>query len=197
MSNRTAELPSLKGLSYLVREIRYDEFSRQGLGIALVSGYGWFGQPQPMQYWVGLPIALLGLAVRMYASGYIIKNKKLASTGPYAVVRHPLYTGNILVLIGMCLTSGLWWSWLVGVLFLWAYYPPAIEYEDRKLHRIFGAAWEAWSSGVPALVPRDLSVGGLAAGDWSFTKSLRQNAEPLVIVWVLFWLYWLWRQLPQ
>jgi protein-S-isoprenylcysteine O-methyltransferase Ste14 len=97
----------------------------------------------------------------------------------------------------MCLTSGLWWSWLVGVLFLWAYYPPAIEYEDRKLHRIFGAAWEAWSSGVPALAPRSLSVGSLAAGHWSFTKSLRQNAEPLVIVWVLFWLYWLWRQLPQ
>ncbi|SVE42317.1 uncharacterized protein METZ01_LOCUS495171, partial [marine metagenome] len=120
MSNRTAELPSLKGLSYLVRELRYDEFSRQGLGIALVSVYGWFGQPQPMQYWVGLPIALLGVAVRIYASGYIIKNKELASTGPYAIVRHPLYTGNILLLIGMCLTSGLWWSWLVGVLFLWA-----------------------------------------------------------------------------
>ncbi|SVC12554.1 uncharacterized protein METZ01_LOCUS265408, partial [marine metagenome] len=51
--------------------------------------------------------------------------------------------------------------------------------------------------GVPALVPRNLSGGGLAAGDWSFTRSLRQNAEPLVIVWVLFWLYWLWRQLPQ
>jgi len=197
MSNRTAELPPLKGLPRLLRELRYDEFSRQGAGIALVFVYGWFGQPQPLFYWIGLPIALAGVAVRMYASGCIIKNRELATAGPYALVRHPLYTGNILVLVGLCLASGLWWSWLVGAVFLWLYYPTAIEYEDRKLHGLFGTEWEAWSGRVPALVPRALPLKSLAAGDWSFAKSLRQNAEPLVVAWVLFWLYWLWRQLPQ
>lgn len=197
MSNRTAELPPLSGARNLIRQMRYNEFSRQALGILLVAVLGWFGGPLPAPFWVGCGVAVLGLVIRMFASGYIVKNKELATRGPYSLVRHPLYTGNILVLIGMSLASGLWWAWLMGFLFLWFYYPPAIEYEDRKLRRLFGNQWENWSARVPALMPRSMALGELASGGWSFAKSLRQNAEPLVVAWVLFWLHWLWRQLPQ
>ena len=197
MSNRTAELAPLRGARNLIRQMRYNEFSRQALGILLVAVLGWFGSPLPAAFWVGFGVAVLGLVIRMFASGYIVKNKELATRGPYSLVRHPLYTGNILVLIGMSLASGLWWAWLLGFLFLWFYYPPAIEYEDRKLRRIFGNQWENWNARVPALMPRSMALGQLASGGWSFAKSLRQNAEPLVVAWVLFWLNWLWRQLPQ
>ena len=44
MSHRTEELKKLSGLSHLIRELRYHEFSRQGIGILLVSVFGYFAQ---------------------------------------------------------------------------------------------------------------------------------------------------------
>ena len=69
-------------------------------------------------------------------------------------MRHPLYTGNILLVVGFALAGSRWWGIPLALFFFWFYYPTAIEYEDRKLHRIFGAAWEQWSARTPALMPR-------------------------------------------
>ena len=80
--------------------------------------------------------------MRLYASGFIVKNQELATDGAYRFVRHPLYTGNILLVVGFALAGSRWWGMPVALFFFWFYYPTAIEYEDRKLHRIFGAAWE-------------------------------------------------------
>jgi protein-S-isoprenylcysteine O-methyltransferase Ste14 len=87
-----------------------------------------------------------GSLLRVYASGFIVKNKQLATDGPYSLVRHPLYTGNLLILIGFTAACARWWAPLVAVAFWWFYYPVAIQYEDRKLQRIFGEAWERWSA---------------------------------------------------
>jgi len=196
MGHRTAELPPLSGLPHVVRELRYNEFLRQGLGLGLVVIYGWFSQPLPLLYLVGTVVTLIGLAVRLFASGFIMKNKVLATTGPYSVVRHPLYTGNVIVLIGLCLANGTWWSWFVGGFFLWFWYPPAVEYEDRKLRRYFGETWEVWSGATPPIIPRTIAIRmDPEQGSWSLGKSMRVNAEPLVVVFVLFWLYWIARQL--
>ena len=83
--------------------------------------------------------------MRLYASGFIVKNQELATDGAYRFVRHPLYTGNILLVVGFALAGSRWWGLPLALFFFWFYYPTAIEYEDRKLHRIFGAAWEQWS----------------------------------------------------
>jgi len=196
MGNRTADLPELKGLPHLIREARYSEFSRQVIGILLVAVYALWAKPSVELFWPGAVIAVLGILVRLYASGFVMKNKELATVGPYSLVRHPLYTGNILMLIGFCLANGMLWPWAVGLFFLWFWYPPAITYEDKKLNKIFGAAWEDWSARTPALIPRGLIPQSGAGTSWSFAKSMRQNYEPVIVVYALFWLWWLWRQLP-
>lgn len=195
MSNRTADLPELTGLAHLVREARYNEFSRQAIGIVLVAVYAVWSAPVAWLFWPGALAALLGIGVRLYASGFVMKNKELATSGPYAFVRHPLYTGNILMLIGFCLANGQLWPWLVGAFFLWFWYPPAIAYEDKKLEQIFGDSWRAWSAQTPALVPRSLNGRSSADTGWSFAKSMKQNYEPVIVLYSLFWLYWLWLQL--
>ena len=81
-------------------------------------------------------IAIIGLMIRLIASGYVLKNKELSTTGAYSYVRHPLYTGNLILLIGLAIINGLWWSFFVGFLFAIFYYPAAIEYEDRKLKAV-------------------------------------------------------------
>ncbi len=189
MANRTADLPPLPGLPGLVRALRHQEAMRQGLGLALMPVLAWFSRPTPLLFMAGALIVVLGCLVRVYASGYIVKNQQLATDGPYALVRHPLYTGNLLVLIGFTLACGQWWAPLVAIAFWWFYYPTAIEYEDRKLHRIFGAPWEQWSRTVPAVIPRGFRALGPAS--WSFMTSVRQNAEPVVIAFTLICIGWI------
>jgi hypothetical protein len=193
MNRRTRDLPPLPGISGIVRDMRYNEIGRQGLGLVIMAVYSVLADPQSMLFVVGAVLALSGMLVRLYASGYIIKNQKLATDGPYSLVRHPLYTGNLLMMIGFTFISGLWWAILLSALFWWLYYPTAIEYEDRKLHGIFGEDWEQWSRTVPAVIPVSLKLR--AADSWSFKTSLSQNAEPLIVIYTLGLLYYVSLQL--
>jgi len=193
MSRRTADLPPLTGLPHLIREMRYNEFFRQGIGLLLIPVFVLLGNPTPIGFMVGGGIALIGMLVRLYASGFIVKNKELATNGPYSLVRHPLYTGNLLMMIGFTFACGQWWALLASAAFWWIYYPVAIEYEDRKLHSIFAEAWEAWSRTVPAVIPRRLQIR--EGGQWSFETSWKQNYEAVIVIYTIFWLVYLGRQL--
>jgi protein-S-isoprenylcysteine O-methyltransferase Ste14 len=77
-------------------------------------------------------------------------------------------------------------------LFFWFYYPAAIEYEDRKLRRIFGAAWEAWSARTPALMPRlgNLAPAGANDRTWSLAVSSKRNGELVFVVFALICVAW-------
>ena len=186
MSHRTEDLKPLSGIAHIVRELRYSEAARQGLAVVLILVYALTSRAGTLAAAVGMSLALVGMLVRLYASGYIMKNKELASSGPYALVRHPLYTGNILLVIGFAIANSSLWALPLAVVFFWFYYPTAIEYEDRKLHAIFGEAWQAWAARTPALVPRLGNAGAMGGGQWSLAKSLRKNGEILITVFVLF-----------
>ena len=200
MSNRTNDLPKLSGIKHLIREMRYHEFSRQSIGIILVSVFCFETSPDsiiPYASNFAISLIVLGLSTRMYASGFVLKNKELSTTGPYAFMRHPLYTGNIMILIGLCLINGFIWSFITAFIFLWFYYPTAIEYEDRKLKSLFPDTWEEWASMTPALIPK-MDLKGTMNGkifskldlrSWSLKKSLVTNYEPVIVVYVLVWIF--------
>jgi len=101
------------------------------------------------------------------------------------------------MLVGFCLANGQIWPWLVGAFFLWFWYPTAISYEDKKLHKIFGDAWLEWSARTPALIPRSLAPKFGEDTSWSFAKSMRVNWEPVIVVYALACLFWIWTRLPQ
>lgn len=93
------------------------------------------------------------------------ENHQLVTTGPYAVVRHPAYTGSILAIVGMGfmqLGPGSWcadvarlWSTPTGVVLgcAWLGILSIIPFgivartaaEDQVLHKEFGQQWEAWA----------------------------------------------------
>ena len=142
---------------------------------------------------MGAVIACLGMAVRMWASGFVMKNEVLATSGPYGYVRHPLYVGNLLICLGFCIASGLWWSWLVSIVFLWLFYPETIRYEDQKLRGYFTEEWDAWASRTRALIPRLTPYTASQDGaSWTLKRSLMRNGEPLHVVVLGGCLLYLW-----
>jgi protein-S-isoprenylcysteine O-methyltransferase Ste14 len=193
MSHRTADLPPLTGIAHLVRELRYFEGARQGFAVILVILYTITAKPIPALAAIGLVVGLVGAFWRLYASGFIVKNHELATGGAYRFVRHPLYTGNILLVLGFALAGSRWWAIPLALFFFWFYYPTAIEYEDRKLRRIFGTAWETWSARTPALMPRfGGSSASTAGGHWSLAVS-NTHGELLFVAMALIcagWIVW-------
>ena len=192
MSHRTQPLQQLTGWRHVVREVRYHEGSRQGLGVLLAVVFAGASQPLPWILYLATPLIVTGILVRLWASGHVKKNQVLATDGPYALVRHPHYAGNILILFGFAAASALWWSPILVAGFLCFYYPPAIEYEDRKLQNLFGATWQRWAKETPALLPTK-PRSSASKSKWSLRKSLHGNAEPAVAAFLLVWLvviYW-------
>lgn len=65
----------------------------------------------------GFMIVFYVFKANSYTSGIIevAENQKVISTGPYAVVRHPLYSGALIVMFGIPLALGSWWGILVNV----------------------------------------------------------------------------------
>ena len=187
---RTDSLPEAQGIHKLIRNLRHHEASRQWFAVLFVLLVSLLGEPQQIPFYIGTGIAAVGTLIRLWASGHVMKNKVLATDGPYAFVRHPLYVGNILLLVGFSIASSLWWSYLLMVALLLFYYPPTIAYEDNKLHNFFGESWETWSKTTRALIPTwPKRTAGSEKSIWSFKKSLVQNGEPIIVIYLIGCLY--------
>lgn len=136
---------------------------RVPLGFAFAAFYIWRAQPTWLSLGAGVAIAAIGLGIRAVASGHVDKNAELATTGPYAYVRNPLYLGSIVVAIGFALAArDLAIAALIVILFA-AIYIPVIRAEESFLDGRF-PEYESYASTVPRLVPRTLRFGGMTQG---------------------------------
>jgi len=191
-ADRSSRMGSREGLLGWFDRVRFNEALRQGLGLLLVAACAYFSQPDGALVSVGLSIALLGQILRVYAAGFIFKNKELATSGPYALVRHPLYLGNILILGGFGLASSNLYLWVVLLAFFLVWYPAAVAYEDKKLEKLFGAEWLDWSRDAHALVPRSFRWADLKGNGWDTYQSLIRNGELPISLYLLSCGIWLW-----
>ncbi|HEX9812945.1 MAG TPA: isoprenylcysteine carboxylmethyltransferase family protein [Burkholderiales bacterium] len=184
------------GLKRLVYDLRHNRYrSRQFVGIVFLIVLTVVGAPIAEFYYWGVLAAVLGILVRLWASGHVKKDKILATTGPYAYVRHPLYVGNHLIMVGFCLASSLWWSFVAWIALSLFYYPQTIAAEDRQLAKLFPGQWEDWARETQALMPRPRPYRSGQTSEWSFKQSLKQNGEPIIAALLLFCLYILYRRL--
>jgi len=192
VNERTTRMGSRTGLLGLYDRIRFNEILRQGIGLLLVAVCAYFAKPDAGTVIAGLAMAFVGQVFRIYAAGFIHKNKQLASTGPYALVRHPLYLGNFLILIGFTLACANLYVVAVVVLFFLVWYPAAIAYEDSKLERIFEDEWRAWSKNIRAIIPGKFRWADLKAEGWDTYQSLIRNGELPISLYLFSCGIWLW-----
>ncbi|HVR70033.1 MAG TPA: isoprenylcysteine carboxylmethyltransferase family protein [Vicinamibacteria bacterium] len=132
-------------------------------------------RPTPRSLLLALPLVLAGEAVRLWASGHLEKTRTLATGGPYAHTRNPLYAGSALLALGIAAASSS--PWVVGAVagYFLAFYPRVVREEARFLRERFPAEYEAWATDVPLVWPR-LRPGGPRASrfDW---RRVRLNRE--------------------
>ncbi len=143
-------------------------------GFVLVAAFIWLSKPTWISLAVGLPISLVGLALRGWAAGHLEKNSTLAESGPYARVRNPLYIGTLTVAAGLVVASR---RWELGLLFAAVFlliYLPVVQLEEQHLRGLF-PAFDDYCSRVPQLVPKLLGVSrGPKAFRWWLYKKNRE-----------------------
>lgn len=125
---------------------------RVPFGFVLVAAFLWLADPTWMSLAWGLPVAIAGIALRAWAAGHLEKNTTLATSGPYAHVRNPLYIGTLAVAAGFAIASR---RWEIGVLFAAVFlliYLPVVELEEQHLRKLF-PEFAAYAARVPRLIP--------------------------------------------
>jgi protein-S-isoprenylcysteine O-methyltransferase Ste14 len=124
------------------------------LGFLCAAVFLFFARPTPVALVAGACVSLLGLAIRAWASGHIRKNAELATSGPYAFTRNPLYFGSFLLGLGFTIASG---RWLLAVLFAALFigiYLPTMRVEASTVAQLFGSEFETYRRSVPLFFPR-------------------------------------------
>jgi hypothetical protein len=119
--------------------------------------------------------------VRAAASGHIRKNRELATTGPYAYTRNPLYLGSILIAAGFVLAARNPWIAGAALLMFIVIYLPVIKAEEAYLRSAF-PGYADYAAHVPRLLPRPVAwrpPGAVAAeADPGFSPELyRRHRE--------------------
>ncbi len=166
---------------------------RVPLGFLCAALFILLARPRPWTLALGGVVAVCGLLLRAWSAGHIRKNDRLATSGPYAHTRNPLYLGSFIMGLGFTFAAGPWWPVLGGLfmaLFL-GIYLPVMRVESQTLAGLFGADYEQYAQHVPLLLPRLTPYRAGATGATKFDASLYMRyreyraALGLLVAWGL------------
>jgi protein-S-isoprenylcysteine O-methyltransferase Ste14 len=137
---------------------------RVPLGFAFALLYFWLARPTWRSIGVGVILIVPGLLIRALASGHIRKNEELATSGPYAYTRNPLYLGSLLIGAGFAVAARGWWVGVVLIVIFFAIYFPVILDEETFLRQKF-PDFDEYARRAPRLLPK-------------FTRATNNTASP-------------------
>ena len=186
--------------------------SRVRLGYPVGIAFWLLASPTAHSMIHGVFLAALGLVVRAYAAGYLVKFRQLATTGPYAHTRNPLYFGSSLLAAGFAVAGHSWAAAALIILYFAVVYYAVMRNEESDLSARYGSVFDLYASQVPLFLPRIWHVKTSAAANSSqpapkFTwAQYRCNREyqaligtilGFAVVWLRIyapvWLAMLWR----
>jgi len=139
--------------------------------------------PRPVTLACGGALAAVGLLVRGAAAGHLRKHEALATSGPYAWTRSPLYFGSLLLAAGFLLAAASWIAALVAFVYLLVFYPGVMRREEEELRAEYGAAFDEYARRVPHFWPRPPSGSAVAARPDGFSwMQYRRNREYQAVI---------------
>jgi phospholipid methyltransferase len=175
---------------------------RAGYPVAAV--YLVLADPKPRWILIGAAVAAIGLLIRGASSGHLRKDRELATSGPYAHTRNPLYLGSAFLAAGFAIAGGSWWAGLLVVAYFGIFYYAVMRNEEQDLHRRFGEAFDVYAARVPFFFPwfvrADSGTAGSETGQQFSWAQYRRNREyqapigTIVGVGVVFLRMWIRRR---
>jgi protein-S-isoprenylcysteine O-methyltransferase Ste14 len=143
----------------------------------------WLAHPTVTSLEIGGVVALIGEAVRVWASGHIEKGREVTRSGPYRFVRHPLYLGSSIMAAGFVIAAH---SAVVGAIvsiYLVVTYVAAIRTEEATLDARFAGQYSEYRAGRAEPVARSFSLARVLAN-----KEYRAIVGLSVAFEILWWL---------
>lgn len=139
---------------------------------------------------LGIAIIFIGFLIRLWATKHIgrrtslmrKKGKILVKTGPYAIVRNPLYIGNIIIATGLSILSELIWLTPFVMLYFFALYHFVILYEEKRLSERWGDEYLAYFNKVPRWIPRLRDLYRFKATGFKWIQALRSEIPSLIYI---------------
>ncbi len=156
-------------------------------GFLLLIAFAWLSEPYCGSMLIGLPLSVLGLTLRGWAGGHLAKDRQLATSGPYAYLRNPLYAGTLMVAGGIVIASRNLW---LGIIFAAAFgliYLPAIELEEQHLREIF-PDYAAYAMQVRRFLPLHHISGDNRRFSWALYRRNEEYKAALGFLVALAWL---------
>jgi protein-S-isoprenylcysteine O-methyltransferase Ste14 len=116
----------------------------------------------------GVLLVVAGLALRSWAAGILHKNSELTTTGPYGLIRNPLYVGSFLMMFGFCVLMGdpVNFLFVLGPVLL--IYVVKVRQEERLLATRFPQKWDPYARATPRFIPRLRRASSPA--EWQFSQ---------------------------
>jgi protein-S-isoprenylcysteine O-methyltransferase Ste14 len=175
---------------------------RVRLGYPVAAVFLVLARPIPHSIVAGGIVAAFGLLVRGAASGHLRKDEELATTGPYASTRNPLYLGSAFLAAGFIIAGDSWWAGVIVGVYFAVFYYAVIRNEEADLRKRFGAAFDAYAARTPLFFPAfrapkgEVQPGNARANAFSWAR-YRRNREyqallgtiaGLGVVWLRMWI---------
>ena len=165
----TSETTTAQRLHKMFLRARIPASILMGLAILLLA------HPSRESFLIGLAVIAMGESVRIWASGHIHKSAKVTTTGPYALVRHPLYLGHLIVATGFCIISDSMLAFIIVTISFFIVYMPTWKNEEKNLINLFGDTYVEFMEKTPALIPlRWKSSASEGSFSWALVKQHRE-----------------------
>jgi protein-S-isoprenylcysteine O-methyltransferase Ste14 len=116
-------------------------------------------QPTGRSLAIGMSIAAVGEAIRVWAAGHLNKAREVTSSGPYRWVSHPLYVGSSVMGVGLAIACASVTVAVLIAIYLTTTVTAAIKSEEAFLRRTFGEQYDLYRSGVLAKRRAGSAVG--------------------------------------
>jgi len=155
------------------------------LVLLLLAAWRWGPDALPLSLGLaGTACVLSGIALRLWASGCLRKQRELVCCGPFAYLRNPLYAGTLFIGVGLGLLTGRWEAPVLVLAFMLAVYVPTVLHEERQLLAIFGPDYYAYCREVPRwfprLTPRRTAEANGEGPCWALVRQNREHHHLLI-----------------
>lgn len=159
--------------------------------IPLILALIFFSRPTPLPIVIGGSLIVLGEWLRIWAVGYaggstrtrtLGAARDLVTTGPYAHVRNPLYLGNLLLSLGVCVVANVYWMIAALTIGFLIQYTPIIRSEETYLLDVCGDRYRTYCAAVPRLIPYLRPYGEPSDHDFSMQRALKSEKRTLTAI---------------